>query len=189
MCVVDEPDAIGMTDLYAADATRRKRKLGLVKQIAEKNAYVAARALHAKKMIAVKRQLVAKKATTLHAPPEKQLAMKRQLQAKSAASKRQLLSPAAMKKKIAAAVSRTPAGKKEMAAKRGLRAQKLLERPLQDHRVQEEARRQDVEAGGPSPLEAVAGGSGLPPSRRNESPPPKPHCPAPTKAKRRASRR
>ena len=76
-------------------------------------------------MIAVKRQLVAKKATTLHAPPEKQLAMKRQLQAKSAASKRQLLSPAAMKKKIVAAVSRTPAGKKEMAAKRELQAQKL----------------------------------------------------------------
>jgi hypothetical protein len=124
--VVDEPDTIGMTDLYAADATRRKRKLGLVKQIAEKRAYVAARALHAKKMVAVKRQLVAKKATTLHAPPEKQLAMKRLLQAKSAASKRQLLSPAAaMKKKIAAAVSRTPAGKKEMAAKRELQAQKL----------------------------------------------------------------
>ena len=125
MCVVDEPDTIGMTDLYAADATRRKRKLGLVKQIAEKRAYVAARALHAKKMVAVKRQLVAKKGATLHAPPEKQLAMKRSLQAKSAASKRQLLSPAAMKKKIAAAVSRTPAGKKEMAAKRELQAQKL----------------------------------------------------------------
>ena len=169
MCVVDEPDTIGMTDLYAADAIRRKRKLGLVKQMAEKRAYTAARALHAKKMVAVKRQLVAKKGATLHAPPEKQLAMKRQLQAKSAASKRQLLSPAAMKKKIAAAVSRTPAGKKEMAAKRELQAQKL-ERPLQDDRVQEEARRQDVEAGRPPPPRPPPAAP-APPSRRNESPP------------------
>ena len=159
MCVVDEPDTIGMTDLYAADATRRKRKLGLVKQIAEKKAY-AARALHAKKMVAVKRQLVAKKGATLHAPPEKQLAMKRLLQAKSAASKRQLLSPAAaMKKKIAAAVSRTPAGKKEMAAKRELQAQKLSN----VHCKTTACRRSSpprCRSRRPVTTEAVAGGSG-----------------------------
>ena len=133
MCVVDEPDTIGMTDLYAADATRRKRKLGLVKQMAEKRACVAARASTPRRWSPSSASSsprrrdpprAAGEAARDEAPP----------QAKSAASKRHSSRPP-LKKKIAAAVARTPAGKKEMAAKRELGGAEALERP-QDDRVQ-----------------------------------------------------